>query len=62
MGDSMSERGSKHKYVKNQPTQNELATCCHKDHDLREGPRSVHFRSQYTFTRRTKTLGGQVHL
>ena len=34
-GDSMSERWSKHKYdVKNRPTQNELATHCHKDHDL----------------------------
>ena len=31
----MSERWSKHKYdVKNRPTQNELATHCHKDHDL----------------------------
>ena len=34
-GDSMSDRWSKHKYdVKNRPTQNELATHCHKDHDL----------------------------
>ena len=35
MGDLMSEQCSKHKYdVKNRPTQNELATHCHKDHDL----------------------------
>ena len=34
-GNSMSEWWSKHKYdVKNRPTQNELATHCHKDHDL----------------------------
>ena len=31
----MSERWPKHKYdVKNRTTQNELATHCHKDHDL----------------------------
>ena len=31
----MSELWSKHKYdVQNRPTQNELATHCHKDHDL----------------------------
>ena len=31
----MAKRWSKHKYdIKNRPDQNELATHCHKDHDL----------------------------
>ena len=34
-GESMSKRWSKHKYdIINRPLQNELATHCHKDHDL----------------------------
>ena len=33
MGDPMSERWTKYE-VMNRPTQNELTTHCHKDHDL----------------------------
>ena len=34
-GESMAKRWSKHKYdIRNRPDQNELATHCHKDHDL----------------------------